>query len=57
MCAKHFKKRHFLGLIHFYKFLHTNLGGRFVPPDLAEKYKLELPEYPGTECVVEIKSL
>lgn len=28
------------------------LGGRFVPPELAEKYKLDLPEYPGTDCVV-----
>jgi len=28
------------------------LGGRFVPPSLAEKYQLNLPPYPGTEqCV------
>merc|ERR1712168_191556 len=28
------------------------LGGRFVPPDLEAKYKLDLPAYPGTEpCV------
>lgn len=26
------------------------LGGRFVPPKLAEKYALNLPKYPGTEC-------
>lgn len=42
MCAQHFKgKRHFL-------------GGRFVPPELATKYQLNLPEYPGTEPVVEL---
>ena len=42
MCARLFKgKRHFL-------------GGRFVPPDLAAKYQLNLPEYPGTEPVVEL---
>ncbi|XP_018563899.1 NAD(P)H-hydrate epimerase isoform X1 [Anoplophora glabripennis] len=28
------------------------LGGRFVPPKLAEKYELNLPKYPGTECSV-----
>jgi len=29
------------------------LGGRFVPPDLEAKYKLDLPAYPGTEpCVL-----
>ncbi|XP_065063932.1 NAD(P)H-hydrate epimerase-like [Rhopilema esculentum] len=28
------------------------LGGRFVPQSLAEKYQLNLPEYPGTECCV-----
>ncbi|XP_044756533.1 NAD(P)H-hydrate epimerase isoform X2 [Coccinella septempunctata] len=31
------------------------LGGRFVPPKLAEKYDLSLPEYPGTECCVLLK--
>lgn len=42
MCARLFKgKRHFL-------------GGRFVPPELAAKYQLNLPEYPGTEPVVEL---
>lgn len=30
------------------------LGGRFVPPDLAAKYQLNLPAYPGTEAVVEL---
>lgn len=42
MCARLFKgKRHFL-------------GGRFVPPELAAKYQLNLPQYPGTEPVVEL---
>jgi NAD(P)H-hydrate epimerase len=41
-CARLFHgKRHFL-------------GGRFVPPDLAAKYQLNLPAYPGTEPVVEL---
>ena len=42
LCAKLFKgKQHFL-------------GGRFVPPDLAKKYHLNLPPYPGTDCCVEL---
>ena len=42
MCARLFKgRRHFL-------------GGRFVPPELAAKYQLNLPDYPGTEPVVEL---
>lgn len=32
------------------------LGGRFVPKYLADKYQLELPEYPGSEQVVELRS-
>ena len=40
LCAKSFK-----GKYHY-------LGGRFVPPSLAEKYELHLPEYPGTDCCV-----
>lgn len=43
MCASHFK-----GNYHF-------IGGRFVPKKLAEKYSLNLPSYPGTDCVVRIK--
>ncbi|XP_072404999.1 NAD(P)H-hydrate epimerase [Chiloscyllium punctatum] len=35
---------HFHGRYHY-------LGGRFVPPALDRKYGLNLPEYPGTECV------
>ena len=30
------------------------MGGRFVPPALAERYELELPEYTGDEQVVEV---
>lgn len=41
-CAKSFKGKH-----HY-------LGGRFVPGKLAEKYQLELPPYPGTECCVKL---
>lgn len=33
---------HFTGSYHW-------LGGRFVPPSLAKKYGLNLPEYQGTE--------
>ncbi|KAJ7520190.1 hypothetical protein O6H91_20G071200 [Diphasiastrum complanatum] len=40
LCARKFK-----GLHHF-------LGGRFVPPLIAEKFGLKLPPYPGTsQCV------
>lgn len=42
LCAKHF-----VGKSHF-------LGGRFVPPSLEDKYKLNLMEYPDTECCVKI---
>ncbi|XP_054287282.1 NAD(P)H-hydrate epimerase [Macrosteles quadrilineatus] len=31
------------------------LGGRFVPPKLAERYQLQLPPYNGTDCVVALK--
>ncbi|PIK60700.1 putative NAD(P)H-hydrate epimerase-like [Apostichopus japonicus] len=42
MCARLFRGRY-----HY-------LGGRFVPQSLAEKYQLNLPEYPGTECIVRL---
>ena len=32
------------------------LGGRFVPKSLDEKFGLNLPEYPGTDLVVELPS-
>lgn len=38
---------HFKGRFHF-------LGGRFVPAALQEKYGLNLPPYPGTECVLQL---
>ena len=33
---------------------HHYLGGRFVPRQLAEKYQLDLPEYPGTELTLKL---
>ncbi|OUZ99768.1 YjeF N-terminal domain [Macleaya cordata] len=42
LCAKKFSGPH-----HF-------LGGRFVPPSIAEKYKLRLPPYPGISMCVRI---
>ena len=43
MCAKRFKgKQHYL-------------GGRFVPKTLEQKYELNLPPYPATDCIVELK--
>ncbi|KAK2186918.1 hypothetical protein NP493_182g01001 [Ridgeia piscesae] len=41
-CARNFKGRH-----HF-------LGGRFVPLELARKYELNLPDFPGTDCILEL---
>ncbi|GBF66152.1 NAD(P)H-hydrate epimerase [Trichophyton mentagrophytes] len=41
-CAKWFKGRHFL-------------GGRFLTPDIAGKYGLDLPEYPGVDQIVEVE--
>ncbi|CAI9112524.1 OLC1v1012984C5 [Oldenlandia corymbosa var. corymbosa] len=42
LCAKMFSGPH-----HF-------LGGRFVPPPIVEKFKLQLPAYPGTSMCVRI---
>ncbi|GFP98471.1 pyridoxine/pyridoxamine 5'-phosphate oxidase 1 chloroplastic [Phtheirospermum japonicum] len=42
LCAKRFSGPH-----HF-------LGGRFVPPSIAEKFNLDLPDYPGTSMCVRI---
>eukprot|EP00092_Neocalanus_flemingeri_P017580 GFUD01019021.1.p1 GENE.GFUD01019021.1~~GFUD01019021.1.p1 ORF type:complete len:256 (-),score=88.38 GFUD01019021.1:198-965(-) len=39
--------QHYTGRFHY-------LGGRFVPRKLAEKYQLDLPEYPGTESCVQL---
>ncbi|XP_067878674.1 NAD(P)H-hydrate epimerase [Heterodontus francisci] len=38
---------HFHGRYHF-------LGGRFVPAALEQKYNLNLPDYPGTECILQL---
>jgi hydroxyethylthiazole kinase-like uncharacterized protein yjeF len=36
----------------FFKGAHHYLGGRFVPPQIVEKYNLKLPAYPGvSQCV------
>ena len=43
LCAKYFTGRHFLGL-------------RIVPPELAKKFDVKLPDYPGTDQIVEIVS-
>lgn len=45
LCARYFR-----GSKHY-------LGGRFVPPTLANKYQLNLPAYPGTDVVVDISDL
>ncbi|KAM9737401.1 NAD(P)H-hydrate epimerase [Menidia menidia] len=37
----------FRGRYHF-------LGGRFVPPSLEKKYQLNLPQFPGTDCVLQL---
>lgn len=42
-CAKLFQ-----GKYHF-------LGGRFIPPEMASRYELSLPDYPGTDCIVQLK--
>ena len=36
----------------FFKGTHHYVGGRFVPRSLADKYQLQLPDYPGTDCCV-----
>lgn len=38
---------HFTGRYHY-------LGGRFVPAALQEKYALNLPPYPETDCVLQL---
>ncbi|KAL8584072.1 hypothetical protein ACOMHN_022412 [Nucella lapillus] len=41
-CARLFRGKHHI------------LGGRFMPPSLAEKYDLRLPDYPDTAAIVEL---
>lgn len=40
-CATSFTGKHFL-------------AGRFLPYDIQKKYDLNLPEYPGTDCLIEL---
>lgn len=40
-CVKWYRGRHFV-------------GGRFLTKDIAEKYDLDLPEYPGIDQIVEV---
>ncbi|XP_030640041.1 yjeF N-terminal domain-containing 3 [Chanos chanos] len=40
-CATGFSGKHFL-------------AGRFLPYDMQKKYELNLPEFPGTECLIEL---
>lgn len=42
-------------LVKFFKGRHF-IGGRFVSPDIKEKYDLELPEYTGIDQVIEVGS-
>ncbi|XP_028834228.1 yjeF N-terminal domain-containing protein 3-like [Denticeps clupeoides] len=43
-CAAGFQGKHFL-------------AGRFLPYDLQKKYELNMPKYPGTECIIELTSI
>ncbi|KAM9831555.1 yjeF N-terminal domain-containing 3 [Neosynchiropus ocellatus] len=40
-CAVNFTGKHFL-------------AGRFLPYDIQKKFELNLPEYPGTDCLIEL---
>ncbi|KAL4658915.1 yjeF N-terminal domain-containing protein 3-like [Arapaima gigas] len=40
-CANRFSGKHFL-------------AGRFLPYDIQKKYELNLPEFPGTDCLIEL---
>lgn len=43
LCAKNFLGKHFV-------------GGRFLPPELASKYNIKMPPYPGVSQVMQINS-
>lgn len=45
-CARYFQGH---GRPHF-------LGGRFVPPHVADEFRLQLPMYPGSDQIVDISS-
>jgi NAD(P)H-hydrate epimerase len=40
--VKHFRGRHFV-------------GGRFLPPEVAKKYNLDMPKYEGVDQIVEVE--
>lgn len=40
-CATNFSGKHFL-------------AGRFLPYDIQKKFELNLPEYPGTDCLIQL---
>uniref|UniRef100_A0A3P8V770 YjeF N-terminal domain containing 3 n=1 Tax=Cynoglossus semilaevis TaxID=244447 RepID=A0A3P8V770_CYNSE len=40
-CSMSFSGKHFL-------------AGRFLPYDIQKKYELNLPDYPGTDCLIEL---
>jgi NAD(P)H-hydrate epimerase len=42
LCAQRFSGRHFI-------------GGRFVPPSIAKKYELQIPNYPDGDQVVQVQ--
>ncbi|GAB5586318.1 hypothetical protein Unana1_01218 [Umbelopsis nana] len=42
LCAQQFKGRHFI-------------GGRFIPPSLAKKFELKIPQYPEGDQVVQVQ--
>ncbi len=41
LCSKEFRGRHFI-------------GGRFLPPRIGDKYKIQMPSYPGVSQVMEV---
>ena len=36
---------------------HHFLGGRFIPPDVAKKYDLDIPDYPKADQCLELTKL
>ena len=42
-------------LVRFFRGTHF-VGGRFLPPLIAEKYEIDLPEYQGVDQIVEVKA-
>lgn len=44
LCSRSFEGRHFV-------------GGRFLPPKIADKYRVKMPPYPGVSQVMEIEKV